>query len=271
MINSHPPAQVIRRLTNISTALLEARGFQELCDVAARSLDDLLTCDKALVAVMRSDGRLLLCSSRSDHITESQQAVDTKGLLNAAMYSPGPLPLTSAELATLPSTPLLAGVQTTLSHPLQFRGKSLGALIVLRNTSHEWTELEECLIAWVAAMVAQPLLHDRRIMEYQELIVRHVQDVERITGYQFKDFSIPTDQAPAYQDADVAQAFPGLTARQREILVRLGESNAQIARELAIEEVSVKGQVTKIHKALGVSTRQEALVVLRQTINQLGG
>jgi DNA-binding NarL/FixJ family response regulator len=60
----------------------------------------------------------------------------------------------------------------------------------------------------------------------------------------------------------------GLTERQREVLVYLaqGKSNKQICRELGLAEPTVKIHVSAVLKALGVTTRTQAVV----KINQLG-
>lgn len=60
----------------------------------------------------------------------------------------------------------------------------------------------------------------------------------------------------------------GLTERQRQVLwlMAQGKSNKQICRELGLAEATVKVHVTAVLKALKVTTRTQAVVV----INQLG-
>lgn len=57
----------------------------------------------------------------------------------------------------------------------------------------------------------------------------------------------------------------GLTPRQREVLQELcnGRSNKEIARELGMEEKTVKGHVSAIFKALGVVHRLQAVEAAR--------
>jgi DNA-binding NarL/FixJ family response regulator len=56
-----------------------------------------------------------------------------------------------------------------------------------------------------------------------------------------------------------------LTPRQLAVLAKLaeGKSNKQIARELAISDLTVKAHVTAILRSLGVSTRAQAIVAFR--------
>ena len=57
-----------------------------------------------------------------------------------------------------------------------------------------------------------------------------------------------------------------LTTRQLAVLSLLadGKSNKQIARELAISEMTVKAHVTALMRKLGVSTRAQAIVMFKQ-------
>jgi DNA-binding NarL/FixJ family response regulator len=56
-----------------------------------------------------------------------------------------------------------------------------------------------------------------------------------------------------------------LTPRQAAVLEKLveGKSNKQIARELAISDMTVKAHVTAILRSLGVETRAQAIVAVR--------
>jgi DNA-binding NarL/FixJ family response regulator len=62
------------------------------------------------------------------------------------------------------------------------------------------------------------------------------------------------------EDAAVA-----LTPRQAAVLEKLveGKSNKQIARELAISDMTVKAHVTAVLRSLGVETRAQAIVAVR--------
>ena len=57
-----------------------------------------------------------------------------------------------------------------------------------------------------------------------------------------------------------------LTPRQVAVLARLaqGKSNKEIARELAISDLTVKAHVTAILRSLGVTTRAQAIVAFRR-------
>ena len=61
------------------------------------------------------------------------------------------------------------------------------------------------------------------------------------------------------------ELMPPLTPRQAAVLAKLveGKSNKQIARELAISDMTVKVHVTAILRSLGVVTRAQAIVAVR--------
>ena len=69
-------------------------------------------------------------------------------------------------------------------------------------------------------------------------------------------------------DSAAAGISLGLTGRQREVLALLaqGKSNKQICRALGLAEATVKVHVTAVLKALGVTSRTQAVVA----INRLG-
>jgi DNA-binding NarL/FixJ family response regulator len=71
-----------------------------------------------------------------------------------------------------------------------------------------------------------------------------------------------TGQHPRAGDHPPADA---LTPRQAAVLQKLveGKSNKQIARELAISDMTVKAHVTAILRSLGVETRAQAIVAVR--------
>jgi len=80
--------------------------------------------------------------------------------------------------------------------------------------------------------------------------------------------SVPTRAASPDACAGVTAADLGLTGRQQQVLALLarGKSNKQICRELGLAEATVKVHVAAILRALEVSTRTQAVVM----INQLG-
>ena len=63
-------------------------------------------------------------------------------------------------------------------------------------------------------------------------------------------------------DEPGASALSSLTARQREVfaLIMRGLSNKEIARELALAEVTVKTHVSAILRCLGVGSRTQAVL-----------
>ena len=56
-----------------------------------------------------------------------------------------------------------------------------------------------------------------------------------------------------------------ITPRQKQVLLELckGKSNKQIARDLGIAEATVKIHLTNIFRSLGVKTRDQAIVVIK--------
>jgi len=88
-----------------------------------------------------------------------------------------------------------------------------------------------------------------------ELIAR---DATAVSSYGFN----PVAGAP------VSAAGLGLTGRQQQVLALMaqGKSNKQICRELGLAEATVKIHVTAILRALGVTSRAQAIV----SVNRLG-
>ena len=78
---------------------------------------------------------------------------------------------------------------------------------------------------------------------------------------------LPPGTEPIRRDSDHAGGDTGvaLTPRQAAVLEKLveGKSNKQIARELAISDMTVKVHVTAILRSLGVETRAQAIVAVR--------
>ena len=70
--------------------------------------------------------------------------------------------------------------------------------------------------------------------------------------------------APAALAAD---NFPGLTAREREVLelIAQGLDNAQIAARLEISEKTVRNNMTHIFDKIGVENRSQAIVLARES------
>ncbi|MER5890653.1 response regulator transcription factor [Streptomyces sp. NPDC001941] len=67
------------------------------------------------------------------------------------------------------------------------------------------------------------------------------------------------------QHDHTAQAFPELTAREREVLgrVALGQDNHQIARSLCVAEKTVRNHVSTIMSKIGTTTRAETVARAR--------
>ncbi len=71
--------------------------------------------------------------------------------------------------------------------------------------------------------------------------------------------------APRKSAADLPPPFDRLTARELDILTRLGsgESNARIARQLGLSEKTVRNQLSGVFAKLGVSDRVQAALLAR--------
>ena len=78
-----------------------------------------------------------------------------------------------------------------------------------------------------------------------------------VTGRVLSSYRTSTPSAPAPADADDA-----LTAREREVLVAMaaGRSNAEIAADLFISELTVKSHIGRIFTKLGLRDRPAAIV-----------
>jgi len=76
---------------------------------------------------------------------------------------------------------------------------------------------------------------------------------------------VPPLMAMAPDTGPAEPSLDGLTSRQREVLQELcnSKSNKEIARELGMEEKTVKGHVSAIFKALGVVHRLQAVEAAR--------
>jgi DNA-binding CsgD family transcriptional regulator len=64
-----------------------------------------------------------------------------------------------------------------------------------------------------------------------------------------------------------AGSFPGLTAREREVLelIAQGLDNAQIAARLELSEKTVRNNITHIFDKIGVENRSQAIVLARES------
>jgi pimeloyl-ACP methyl ester carboxylesterase/DNA-binding CsgD family transcriptional regulator len=71
---------------------------------------------------------------------------------------------------------------------------------------------------------------------------------------------------PRSPQADARERFPGLTAREREVLelIAQGLDNAQIAAHLQLSEKTVRNNITHIFDKLGVENRPQAIVLARE-------
>lgn len=78
-------------------------------------------------------------------------------------------------------------------------------------------------------------------------------------------YTPPAAAAVHPRPGDTETAGLALTPRQAAVLQKLveGKSNKQIARELAISDMTVKVHVTAILRSLGVETRAQAIVAVR--------
>ena len=78
-------------------------------------------------------------------------------------------------------------------------------------------------------------------------------------------FHAPAQAAPRNADTRPGEALD-ITPRQREVLrlMLAGKSNKSIGRELALAEGTVKNHVAAVLKALGVTTRTQAVIAAGQ-------
>jgi DNA-binding NarL/FixJ family response regulator len=79
-----------------------------------------------------------------------------------------------------------------------------------------------------------------------------------------QDNATSTDSTESGSGPSLHQVYPGLTPRQADVLVCAvkGQSNKLIARSLGISDGTVKQHLNAIYRALGVSTRTEAIYLL---------
>jgi DNA-binding NarL/FixJ family response regulator len=71
---------------------------------------------------------------------------------------------------------------------------------------------------------------------------------------------------PSAAPTAAADAFPALTAREREVLelIARGLDNAQIAAHLDLSEKTVRNNVTHIFDKIEVENRSQAIVLARE-------
>ena len=87
----------------------------------------------------------------------------------------------------------------------------------------------------------------------------------------------PASQVAAHADADYQKAPSlealGLTTRQKDVLLLLlqGKPNKHIARELNLSVETIKDHVAAVLRALGVSSRTQAVLAVSQMMQQAGG
>lgn len=79
---------------------------------------------------------------------------------------------------------------------------------------------------------------------------------------------VPTGEARCAQKGGKAGDIDPLTPRQLAVLGKLatGKSNKEIARELAISDLTVKVHITTIFRKLGVGTRAQAIVAFQREL-----
>lgn len=100
----------------------------------------------------------------------------------------------------------------------------------------------------------------------KELMVNALQFV--LAGGIYLPQEVLGGAAPQHRGGDPPDGVQGgpLTPRQVAVLARLadGKSNKEIARDLAISDMTVKAHVTAILRSLGVTTRAQAIVAYRR-------
>jgi DNA-binding NarL/FixJ family response regulator len=106
---------------------------------------------------------------------------------------------------------------------------------------------------WVKGSTQAEILHAIRAVGAGEAVFGPA-IARRLIEY----FSSPPSGSP--------QAFPDLTAREREVLelIARGDSNAAIARRLVISQKTVRNHVSNIFTKLRVADRSQAIVKARE-------
>jgi DNA-binding NarL/FixJ family response regulator len=169
------------------------------------------------------------------------------------------------------------GVDDVLAHPplgapdlmvvdFNLQGSTTGvqALLVLRQqfpttarlVSHSAVEDPGCVQAAIQAgaqaFISKTVHPERLVSELDRLLQS-------------------TDAAPFWMKADApdpvsAPADWSFTSRQRDIvrLVLLGQSNKEMAQQLALAEITVKQHLSKIFEKLGVASRTQAIAKLHR-------
>ncbi len=100
---------------------------------------------------------------------------------------------------------------------------------------------------------------DRLLAALREVLAGNIYKPEQSVS-----LDIGSDLPPLPMSTEADPAEFGLTDRQAEVLslITRGKSNRDIAQELGLSEGTVKIHITAIFKALGVSSRTQALVAV---------
>ncbi len=111
-----------------------------------------------------------------------------------------------------------------------------------------------------AGFVSKSYSSERLLEVLREVLAGHVSSPEVSSNKSF----VATPISPISEEGDVDPADFGLTERQAEVLGLMvrGKSNRDIAALLGLSEGTVKIHLTAIFKALGVSSRTQAMVVV---------
>lgn len=137
-----------------------------------------------------------------------------------------------------------------LSSLLRFRAKLPATPIVVISAIEERDTMIRAMLCGAVGFIPKASSMDATIAGLQMILGGGVY--------------LPPGALAHRRDGDYA---PGetLTPRQAAVLEKLveGKSNKQIARELAISDMTVKAHVTAILRSLGVDTRAQAIVAVR--------
>jgi DNA-binding NarL/FixJ family response regulator len=140
-----------------------------------------------------------------------------------------------------------------LSGLLRFRAVAPAAPIVVISAIEERDTMVRAMLCGAVGFIPKASSMDSMIEGLQVVLAGGVY--------------LPPGSQPMQRNGDhpAGEAGVALTPRQAAVLEKLveGKSNKQIARELAISDMTVKVHVTAILRSLGVETRAQAIVAVR--------